>query len=144
MMSLRFGALAMRQVGRPEGLRNDNLGVGRLLIESGILAILVGCDDQCVTLAYIGSLSFHAEYGRTFVVRAAISREELLLRIAVLLWLIGLLIWQRIDRGISEAISEDEDAAAAVDIDVMREKMRATVISAALMAIRGSSNVSQS
>jgi ABC-type branched-subunit amino acid transport system permease subunit len=90
--------------------------------------------------AYIGSLSFDAEYGRTFVVRAAISREELLLRIAVLLWLIGLLIWQRIDRGIGEAISEDEDAAAAVDIDVMR----ATVISAALMAIRGSSNVSQS
>jgi branched-chain amino acid transport system permease protein len=61
--------------------------------------------------------------------------------IAVLLWLFGLLIWQWIDRGIGreglEAISEDEDAAAAVGIDVMREKMRVTVISAALTALGG-------
>ena len=61
--------------------------------------------------------------------------------IALLLWLAGLLIWQRIDRGIGrealEAISDDEDAAAAVGIDVMREKMRVTVISAALTAIGG-------
>ena len=61
--------------------------------------------------------------------------------IAVLLWLFGLLIWQWIDRGIGrealEAISEDEDAAAAIGIDVMREKMRVTVISAALTALGG-------
>lgn len=61
--------------------------------------------------------------------------------ISVLLWLFGLVIWQRIDRGISrealEAISEDEDAAAAVGIDVMREKMRVTIISAALTALGG-------
>ena len=61
--------------------------------------------------------------------------------IAVVLWLIGLLAWQRIDHGISrealEAISEDEDAAAAVGIDVMREKMRVTLISAALTALGG-------
>ena len=61
--------------------------------------------------------------------------------IALLLWLSGLLIWQRIDRGIGrealEAISDDEDAAAAVGIDVMREKVRVTIISAALTAIGG-------
>jgi len=61
--------------------------------------------------------------------------------IAVLLWLVGLLVWHGIDRGIGrealEAISEDEDAAAAVGIDVMREKMRVTVISAALTALGG-------
>jgi len=61
--------------------------------------------------------------------------------IALLLWLSGLLIWQRIDRGIGrealEAISDDEDAAAAVGIDVMREKMRVTIISAALTAVGG-------
>jgi len=61
--------------------------------------------------------------------------------IALLLWLAGLLIWQRIDRGIGrealEAISDDEDAAAAVGIDVMREKVRVTIISAALTAIGG-------
>jgi len=61
--------------------------------------------------------------------------------ISVLLWLFGLVIWQRIDHGISrealEAISEDEDAAASVGIDVMREKMRVTIISAALTALGG-------
>jgi len=61
--------------------------------------------------------------------------------IAVVLWLAGLLIWQRIDRSISrealEAIGEDEDAAAAVGIDVMYQKMRITMISAALTALGG-------
>ena len=61
--------------------------------------------------------------------------------IAVLLWLVGLWVWHGIDRGIGrealEAISEDEDAAAAVGIAVMREKMRVTVISAALTALGG-------
>jgi branched-chain amino acid transport system permease protein len=61
--------------------------------------------------------------------------------IAVLLWLVGLLVWQWVDRGIGrealEAISEDEDAAAAIGIDVMREKMRVTVISTALTALGG-------
>lgn len=61
--------------------------------------------------------------------------------IALLLWLFGLLIWSRIDRSISrealEAISEDEDAAAAVGINVLREKLRVTVISAALTALGG-------
>ena len=61
--------------------------------------------------------------------------------IAVLLWLVGLVVWRRIDRGISrealEAVGEDEDAAAAVGINVMREKMRVTILSAALTALGG-------
>ncbi len=61
--------------------------------------------------------------------------------IALLLWVAGLLVWQRIERGISrealEAISEDEDAAAAVGIDVLRQKLRVTIISAALTAVGG-------
>jgi branched-chain amino acid transport system permease protein len=61
--------------------------------------------------------------------------------IAIVLWLIGLYVWQRVDHGISrealEAISEDEDAAAAVGIDVLREKLRVTVISAVLTALGG-------
>ena len=64
--------------------------------------------------------------------------------IAVVLWLAGLVIWQRIDRSISrealEAIGEDEDAAAAVGIDVMVQKMRITMISAALTALGGAIN----
>ncbi|MGB2648319.1 MAG: branched-chain amino acid ABC transporter permease [Pseudolabrys sp.] len=61
--------------------------------------------------------------------------------ISIVVWLIGLYVWQRIDRSINrealEAISEDEDAAAAIGIDVLREKLRVTVISAALTALGG-------
>jgi branched-chain amino acid transport system permease protein len=61
--------------------------------------------------------------------------------IALVMWLGGLLVWHSIDRSVSrealEAISEDEEAAASVGIDVMREKLRVTVISAALTALGG-------
>jgi len=61
--------------------------------------------------------------------------------VALLLWLGGLFVWHLVDRGIGsealEAISEDEEAAAAIGIDVMREKLRVTVISAALTALGG-------
>jgi len=61
--------------------------------------------------------------------------------IALVVWLFGLLVWIWVDRGISrealEAISEDEDAAAAIGIDVLREKLRVTVISAAMTALGG-------
>jgi branched-chain amino acid transport system permease protein len=60
--------------------------------------------------------------------------------IALLLWLGGLAVWRAIDRGgrqVLEAISEDEEAAAAIGIDVLREKLRVTMISAALTALGG-------
>src|SRR6266516_5588431 len=61
--------------------------------------------------------------------------------IALVVWLGGLLVWRWIDRGIGrealEAIADDEEAAAAVGIDVTREKLRVTVISAALTALGG-------
>jgi len=61
--------------------------------------------------------------------------------ISLVLWIGGLAVWRSIDRGISrqvlDAIAEDEEAAAAVGIDVMREKLRVTVISAALTALGG-------
>jgi branched-chain amino acid transport system permease protein len=50
-------------------------------------------------------------------------------------------VWQWIEGGMRrdalEAISEDEEAAAALGIDVLREKLRVTVISAALTALGG-------
>ena len=61
--------------------------------------------------------------------------------IALVVWLIGLAVWRWIDRGIGrealDAISDDEEAAAAIGIDVMREKLRVTIISAALTALGG-------
>ena len=61
--------------------------------------------------------------------------------IALMLWVAGLMVWRAIDRGVGrealDAISEDEEAAAAIGINVMREKLRVTVISAALTALGG-------
>lgn len=61
--------------------------------------------------------------------------------IALVVWLAGLAVWRSIDRGIGrealEAISEDEEAAASMGINVLREKLRVTVISAALTAFGG-------
>jgi len=61
--------------------------------------------------------------------------------VALAVWLVGLLTWHWINRGIGrealEAISEDEEAAASVGIDVLREKLRVTTISAGLTALGG-------
>ncbi len=61
--------------------------------------------------------------------------------ITLAVWIVGLLIWRWLDRDISrealEAISEDEEAAASMGINVLREKLRITVISAALTAFGG-------
>lgn len=59
----------------------------------------------------------------------------------LVLWLIGLWVWHRIDRSMArsamEAIGEDETAAASVGIHVTRFKMGITVVSAALTAVGG-------
>ena len=44
----RLGDPLGGQVGGPEGLRDHHLGVGQVLVELGVLAVLVGGDDQLV------------------------------------------------------------------------------------------------
>ena len=82
-----------------------------------------------------------AEGRRPLLVRAAVSRQAHFYAIALALWLRRARRLALIDRGIGrealDAISEDEEAAAAIGIDVMREKLRVTVISAALTALGG-------
>ena len=60
--------------------------------------------------------------------------------IALGVWAVGLLIWRWVDRSMAryalEAISEDEDAAAAAGVNVTFEKLRITVISALMTALR--------
>jgi branched-chain amino acid transport system permease protein len=61
--------------------------------------------------------------------------------IALALWAVGLYIWWRIDRSMDryalDAANQDEDAAASVGIDVTREKLKITAISAAMCALGG-------
>lgn len=61
--------------------------------------------------------------------------------IAFGLWLFGLCVWLRVDRSMDayalNAASQDEDAAASVGIDVSREKLKITALSAAMCALGG-------
>lgn len=61
--------------------------------------------------------------------------------IMLLFWLIGLVIWRLVDRSIARfamlAISQEEDAAASVGINVTRTKLGITLISAAMTAMGG-------
>jgi branched-chain amino acid transport system permease protein len=70
------------------------------------------------------------------------AQKSVFYGVAFVFWLVGLVVWWRVDVGIGrvalEAISEDEIAAASSGINVMREKLRVTIISAALTALGGS------
>jgi branched-chain amino acid transport system permease protein len=61
--------------------------------------------------------------------------------VALVVWLFGLVVWRWVDRGIGrsalDAIAEDEEAASSLGINVLREKLRVTVLSAALTALGG-------
>jgi branched-chain amino acid transport system permease protein len=61
--------------------------------------------------------------------------------VSVVVWLVGLYVWHRVDRSMArsalEAIGEDEAAAASVGIRVTRVKLGITVLSAALTAAGG-------
>jgi branched-chain amino acid transport system permease protein len=56
-------------------------------------------------------------------------------------WLLALYVWHRVDQSMErkalQAISEDEDAAASVGIDVSRTKLIVTLLSAAMTCIGG-------
>lgn len=67
--------------------------------------------------------------------------KETYFLIAIGAWLVGLLVWRAVDRSMIryalEAISEDEDSAAAAGINVTREKLKITVLSAIMTALGG-------
>lgn len=61
--------------------------------------------------------------------------------VALGVWMAGIVIWHLVDRSMSryalEAISEDEDASAAIGVQVTREKLKVTVLSAIMTAFAG-------
>lgn len=56
-------------------------------------------------------------------------------------WLLAIWVWHRVDRSMDrlalEAISEEEDAAASIGIDVSRTKLKVTLLSAAMTCVGG-------
>ncbi len=69
------------------------------------------------------------------------AAKEVWLYIMLACWLGGLWIWRLVDRGMiryaMQAISQEEDAAASVGVNVTRTKLTVTVLSAALTALGG-------
>ncbi len=61
--------------------------------------------------------------------------------VALAVWLVGILVWVWVDRSMDryalDALGQDEEAAAAVGIDVTREKLKITALSAAMCAFGG-------
>jgi branched-chain amino acid transport system permease protein len=106
------------------------------LSEVVLRTITAGRDITGGSLGMTQKLAGHSWYALQF------PDKRYFYGIALVVWLGGLIVWRWIDRGIErealEAISEDEEAAAALGINVMREKLRVTVISAALTAVGGS------
>lgn len=61
--------------------------------------------------------------------------------IMLVFWLLALLVWQKVDHSMSrlalQAISEEEDAAASIGINVSRTKLMVTMLSAAMTCVGG-------
>jgi branched-chain amino acid transport system permease protein len=89
-----------------------------------------------------GSLGYTPEATKgSHLVALQFSDKTTWYLIALAVWAVGIAIWYRVDRSMAryalDAISEDEDAAAAAGVNVTFEKLRITVISALMTAFAG-------
>lgn len=90
-----------------------------------------------------GSLGLTPErYGEgTSLYALQFAEKETFYLIVLLFWACGIWVWKKVDASMEryalDAISEDEDAAASVGINVTRQKLRITVISAVMTAFGG-------
>ena len=96
----------------------------------------------CATTPAARSAPSRARYGDGISLYAVQFEPDRMLAyyIAFALWLFGLYVWLRVDRSMDryalDAASQDEDAAASVGIDVTREKLKITALSAAHVRAR--------
>jgi branched-chain amino acid transport system permease protein len=89
-----------------------------------------------------GSLGYTPEVTKGNQLLALQSSDKVLwYLVALVVWALGLVIWTGVDRSMArsamEAISEDEDAAAAAGVNVTAEKLKITVLSALMTALSG-------
>jgi branched-chain amino acid transport system permease protein len=89
-----------------------------------------------------GSLGYTPEATKGSLLLAMQSGDKVVWYLAALVvWAFGLVIWTWVDRSMArsamEAISEDEDAAAAAGVNVTAEKLKITMLSALMTALAG-------
>jgi len=69
------------------------------------------------------------------------SNKMIWFYVVLAVWLAGLWVWKQVDRGMGrlalEAISQEEDAAASIGINVTRLKLGVTLISALMTCVGG-------
>jgi branched-chain amino acid transport system permease protein len=123
----------------------------RLRITGHYFALLTLALTEFVRLCIVGLRDYTggslgtqpARYGDGISLYAAQFEPDRVLAfyVAFGLWLFGLYVWLRVDASMDryalDAASQDEDAAASVGIDVTREKLKITALSAALCALGG-------
>jgi branched-chain amino acid transport system permease protein len=109
-----------------------------LALSGIVLQVITATRDQTG-----GSLGYTPEryQGGSSIYALQFVDKETWYLIALAIWAIGLLVWYLIDRSMMryalEAISEDEDAAAAAGVNVTLEKLKITVLSAVMTAFAG-------
>ncbi len=111
-----------------------------LALSQVVLLLIVALRDW--TGGSLGVTPTTALAGRSWSLYALqFADKEVWFYVMLAFWLIGLLIWRLIDRSMAryamEAISQEEDAAASVGINVTRTKLAITLISAAMTAMGG-------
>jgi branched-chain amino acid transport system permease protein len=90
-----------------------------------------------------GSLGYTPErsQGGSSLYALQFTEKETWYLIALAVWAGGLAIWRLVDRSMLryalEAIAEDEDGAAAAGVHVTAEKLKITVLSAAMTGLAG-------
>jgi branched-chain amino acid transport system permease protein len=143
------------------------LGIPVALVCAGVLALIVGypCFRFRITGHYFalvtlalsgivlqvitatrdwtgGSLGYTPEATKGNLLLAMQSGDKVVWYFsALVIWAFGLVVWTAVDRSMArsamEAISEDEDAAAAAGVNVTAEKLKITVLSALMTALAG-------
>jgi branched-chain amino acid transport system permease protein len=108
-----------------------------LALSGIVLQVITATRDQTG-----GSLGYTPERTKGSVVAALqFVDKETWYFIGLGVWVLGLIVWYLVDRSMMryalEAISEDEDAAAAAGINVTLEKLKITVLSAVMTALAG-------
>jgi branched-chain amino acid transport system permease protein len=114
-------------------------GLLTLALTEFVRLCIVGLRDY--TGGSLGTQPLRSGDGISFWAMQFEPNRMLAFYIAFTLWLFGLYVWWLVDRSMDryalDAASQDEDAAASVGIDVTREKLKITALSAAMCALGG-------
>jgi branched-chain amino acid transport system permease protein len=110
-----------------------------LALSGIVLQVITATRDQ--TGGSLGYTPERVKGGGSAIWALQFSDKETWYLIALAVWAAGLYVWYLVDRSMMryalEAISEDEDAAAAAGVNVTAEKLKITVLSAMMTALAG-------